>query len=118
MFAGDRKTFRGPRLIFFQTGCDVQQLLAIYGDSVIGDVIFGGVGEAVVIDDAYQPVGVPDKLQGLIDMLHLVVMRMRPSVRCYKSVDTESSVVGPVAEVATIEEGIAASDGWEKLRFV
>ena len=57
-----------------------------------------------MVDDADSPLGLPDKLQRLIHVLHLVVMRMRRAVRCHQSVDAERPVVRLVAEVATIKE--------------
>ena len=55
-----------------------------------------------MVDDADGAIGLSDKLQGLIDVLHLVVVRMWRTVRRNQSIDAEWSVVRLVAKVATV----------------
>ena len=57
-----------------------------------------------MVDDADSAVGLANELQGLVHMLHLIVVRMRRAVGRNESVDAECAVVGLVAEVATVQK--------------
>ena len=70
---------------------------------IVGDVVFTRVGEAVVVDDA-DLVTLFHELQRLIDVLYLVVMRMRLAVGSNQAIEAEGSVVGLVAKITTIKE--------------
>ena len=98
LLAGNSKAFLRPEFVFFQTGCHIQQAFTVDGDGVVSDVILAGGGEAVMVDDADIAVGFPDKLQRLIDVLHLIVVGVGDAVRCNETIDAEGTIVGLVAK--------------------
>ena len=104
LLVGHSKTFLGPRLVFAKTSRNIEQGLAFITHGVVGDNVFAGICKAIVIDDANVTIGFSHKVQGLIDMLHLIVMRMGLTIRTNEAIDTEGSVVGFIAEISTIEE--------------
>ena len=104
LLAGNSKAFLRPELVFLQTCCHIQQAFIVDGDSVVSNVILAGVGEEIVVDDADVAIGLPDKLQRLIDVLHFVVVRVGNAVGRNETVDAEGTIVGLVAKVATVGE--------------
>ena len=64
-------------------------------------LIFVDISEAVAVDDA-DGITFFNELQRLIDVLHLVIMRMGRAIRGHESVDAEWSVVRLIAKVSAI----------------
>ena len=101
LFAGNDKAFLSPRLVLLQTGCDIQQALAVDSDGIAGDVVLAGIGKAVVVDDT-DIIAIEHKLQRLIHMLHLIIVGMGLAVGSNQTVDAERTIVRLVAKVASI----------------
>ena len=127
---GHSKPFWSPWLISLQTGVDIQDqfciIVRIVGiwnikpSLVVNPGHFTNHQLAIVVDltvvfvfidirepfttlDGYCRVRfVKDELNGLINVLHLVVMRMWYAVWTYQAVDTEWAVVGLVAKVTSV----------------
>ena len=64
-------------------------------------VVFVELCKLVAVDEL-DVIVLAHKGDRLINMLHLIVVRMGLTVWCNKTVDTEGSVVGLVAKVATV----------------
>jgi hypothetical protein len=129
LLTGDDEALRGPGRGLAQTGIDVEdELGVVVGEVGIGDlepsvvdpgelarhqftvmidleVVFVCVngGEGIAVDDADEGIALLHELDGLIDVLRLVVMGMERAVGGDETVDAEWSVVGLVAKVAAIE---------------
>ncbi len=64
--------------------------------------IFVDAGKEIAVDNA-DAVTFLHELQRLIDVLHLIVVRMRLAVRRNQSVDAERAVIRFVAKVASVK---------------
>ena len=103
LFACHNKARFCPRSCAFQVCRDIQQRLAAEAQGVTGDVVVGKRGERVAVDYS-DVVALAYKLQRLIHMLHLVVVRMWSAVGRQQTVKAEGAHVGLVAEVAAVEK--------------
>ena len=101
LLARHGESFLRPGFVLLQAGGDVQQALSVDGNGIPRDLIFVDVRETVVVDHA-DVIPVPDELQGLIDIPHLVVVGMRRPVGRQQPVDAERPVGGLVAEIAAV----------------
>ena len=103
LLAGNSKAFLGPGLVLLQPGFDIEHRLAVISQRVVADVVFVEGGELVTVDET-DVIAFADEGNGLVDLLHLVVVGMRLAVGRDEAVDAERPVVRLVAEVAAVEE--------------
>jgi len=104
LLASQHKSLLSPGLVMAQTGSDIKKHLAIDAQRIVGDIILAGVGKAVTVDDRDSAISSTDEGQRLIDMLHLIIMRMRCAVGPHEAIDAEGAIVGTIAEISSIKE--------------
>ena len=91
---------RNPELVAIENRDIARYQFAVVIDFAIV-IIFVEIGKEIPIDDA-DGVSFLFERDWLVDILHLVIMRMGLAVRTNQSVNAERSVVGLVAEVTAI----------------